>query len=228
MFERMLTENKSTIDAYCQHPFNQQLYDGSLPRETFTWFLQQDAIYLRTYAKVMQIISERLEPEDIELAAIFRRFQIETVQAELDINKAYLKKPSTPFFSHSGKVAPVIASYIQHLTTMANSGTIVEAITACYPCFLLYFKLGEQNKGLYPKNDYSDWTVFYSDPTFIQSTELITAALKKHTDNITCPILQQRIIDTFSTSAKFEVEFCDAAYATITPAHTPGWTCAIL
>lgn len=227
MFERMLSENKLIIDTYCQHAFNRQLYDGSLPKDTFMWFLQQDAKYLRAYAVVLQKISERLQTEDGELAGLFKRFYNETIQAEMGINEAYFTKSPLPFFSHPEDVAPVIAAYIKHLTTTADTGTIAETITACYPCFLLYFKLGEQDKERYPKNEYSPWTAFYSDPTFVQSTQLITAALKRLIDPISCPASQRRIIDAFSTSAKFEVEFCDAALARIKPAKE-AWSCMVL
>jgi thiaminase/transcriptional activator TenA len=229
MFERMLSANKSIIDAYCQHQFNQQLYDGSLPRNAFMWFLQQDATYLRAYAAVLEKISQRLQSEDSELAGLFKRFQEETIQAERGINNTYLTTSPRPFFSRSKATTPVIASYIKHLTDTANTGTIAEAITACYPCFLLYFKLGEQNKDRYPENNYSAWTVFYSDTTFVQSTEFITSALKKRIDPISDPVLQKGILDVFSKSASFEVAFCDAALArTNTANEEAGWRCTIL
>lgn len=231
MFERMLSENKSTIDAYCQHQFNQQLYDGSLPSDTFMWFLRQDAKYLRAYAMVLQTISQRVRSEvgDNELAELFKRFQNETIQAEAAINNAYLTKSPLPFFSRAEETTPVIAGYIKHLTDTANTGTIAEAITACYPCFLLYFKLGEQNKDRFSNNEYTSWTAFYSDPTFVQSTELITAALRKLIDPISDSVLQQGIMNAFHKSADFEVAFCDAAFARTNSAkEQAGWRCAIL
>lgn len=231
MFDHMLSKNKPTIDTYCQHQFNQQLYDGSLPKEIFMWFLRQDATYLRAYAKVLQTISQRVQSEigDSELAELFKRFQNETIQAEMGINDAYLTRSPLPFFSHSEETTPVIAGYIKHLTDTANTGKIAEAITACYPCFLLYFKLGEQNKDSFSKNKYTSWTAFYSDPKFVQSTELITAALRKLIDPISDSVLQQRIMNAFHTSANFEVAFCDAAFARTNSAkEDAGWRCAIL
>ena len=229
MFERLLSENKSTIEAYCQHRFNQQLYDGSLPREAFMWFLRQDATYLRAYAKVLEKISQRLESENSQFAELFKRFQKETIQAELGINQEYFRRSPLSFFSHQEATTPVIVAYIKHLTDTAEKGTIAEAITACYPCFLLYFKLGEQNKNCPPNNEYRTWTAFYSDPTFVESMQLITAALKKLLEPISEPASQQRIVDAFSKSAGFEVAFCDAALESgNTAKDEAGWRCNIL
>lgn len=229
MFERLLSENKSTIDTYCQHPFNQQLYEGTLPRNAFMWFLRQDATYLRAYAAVLEKISQRLESENNEFAPLFKRFQEETIQAEVGINQAYFPRSFLSFFSHQEATAPVIAAYIKHLTDTVNTGTIAEAITACYPCFLLYFELGKQNKNRFPDNEYSTWTTFYSDPTFVESTQLITAALKQLLEPISDPVSQQRIVEVFSKSASFEVAFCHAALErTNTAKEEAGWSCAIL
>ncbi len=206
----MLDENKSIIDQYCQHPFNQQLYNGTLPKEPFRWFLQQDAFYLKAYALVLEKISKRLAPEHPDFEKTFLRFKEETIAAEQYVNSTYLPTPTLPFFATHPKIAPEIKNYIDHLQTTAEKGTINEAIVACYPCFYLYAELGKKNKGKYPENDYSAWTAFYSDETFLESTTLITDILIKLTESIS-EKEQQRLIEIFKQSATFEVGFCSAA-----------------
>jgi thiaminase len=211
MLQHMLDENKAIIDQYCQHPFNRQLYDGTLPNAPFMWFLQQDAIYLKAYASVLETISKRLAPEHPDFAAIFLQFKKETIEAEQYVNSEYLQKSALPFFATSPKIiAPAIKNYIDHLQATAEKGTINEAIVACYPCFYLYAELGKQNKGKYPSNKYSAWTDFYSDENFLKSTTRITDIL----DELTAAISEkerQQLIEVFKRSATFEVGFCNAA-----------------
>lgn len=210
MFQHMLEQNKPIIDQYCQHPFNQQLYDGTLPKAPFMWFLQQDAIYLKAYASVLEKISKRLALEYPDFAKTFLRFKEETIAAEQYVNSTYLPTTPLPFFATPPKIAPEIKSYIDHLQTTAETGTIKEAIVACYPCFYLYAELGKQNKDKYPENNYSAWTAFYSDKTFLESTELITNILIKLTESVS-EKEQQQLIEIFKRSATFEVGFCNAA-----------------
>jgi len=216
MLERILQQNKNLIDAYCQHPFNQQLYNGSLSRPCFEWFLHQDARYLLVFARVMRAISDRLQPEDEALANLFQRFHTETIQAEQDLNSTFLKTPScTDFFRHHPpEPAPAITEYTTHLSNTVEAGTIIEAIVSCYPCFLLYAEVGKHYSDDSTENNYSSWTSLYASKEFLDSVNLISTALKQLTHSITCPLLEERLSSIFKQSVTFEIQFCDAALAT--------------
>ena len=82
LFERMLEENQPLINAYCDHPFNKKLYEGTLPQEQFLWFLQEDAKYLKIYARVLLKISQCLKDSNEKVAELFERFKNETIGAE--------------------------------------------------------------------------------------------------------------------------------------------------
>ena len=45
------------FDAILGHPFLVGLVDGSLPRKAFEYYVVQDAIYLRGYARALSLVS---------------------------------------------------------------------------------------------------------------------------------------------------------------------------
>lgn len=57
----------STTDVYqaiTAHPFVTGLGDGSLPRETFTYYMAQDGLYLGEYARVLAGLATQCDNAD--------------------------------------------------------------------------------------------------------------------------------------------------------------------
>lgn len=215
LLKRMLEQNKSIIQAYCQHPFNQQLYNGTLPQKAFMWFLKQDAVYLKNYANVLQKIAQRFAFEGkSKEKELFLHFKKKIIAAEQNVNSKYIQKSTPSFFPRFEPVSPEIMGYINHLNQTVDKGTTIEATAACYPCFYLYAELGKQNKGRYPQNHYSNWTASYSSSKFLDSTAHMTDVLTELSRTIP-EEEQQSVIDIFTVSAMFELKFCQAAFDTI-------------
>jgi len=53
-FHRNIWESITDIyQAIIQHPFNEELAQGTLPREKFAFYMQQDALYLADFARAL-------------------------------------------------------------------------------------------------------------------------------------------------------------------------------
>ena len=71
-----------------QLPFIKELIAGTLPREVFNRYLQQDALYIENYSRVLANIASRL-PE-IDQVASFLDFAKDGVAVEEEMHKSYL------------------------------------------------------------------------------------------------------------------------------------------
>jgi len=88
----MLMENVKDIwAAYHEHPFVTGIKYGTLEREKFRWYMVQDYLYLRDYAKVFAIGVAK--SRNAEIAELFAKY-IQVMNGEMDVHKGYLAKLS--------------------------------------------------------------------------------------------------------------------------------------
>ena len=217
IFARMLDKSNKILSKIYAHPFNQQLYEGTLSREAFEFYLKQDAIYLRNLSEAFGYTANRFN--DRRYAQQFRSFSEEMVEAELNLNARYLRtiQPGT-FFSRRQSLPtnkiPVISLYTDHLLSMAKSAPIAASVASYIPCFWIYNRLGEtMNARCHEKNPYGPWMKSYSGARFTASTQLIVQTINELSSTISCPELQEQVCLSFVQSAKFELMFFDAALA---------------
>ncbi|MGG1910160.1 TenA family protein, partial [Microbacterium sp. NRRL B-14842] len=129
------------IDAL---PFVRALADGTLDRDAFVFYLAQDALYLREYARVLAEAS-RLAPTPDE-QAFWAEAAHGAIRGELELHASWL----TPETGVSGATfatepAPATIAYLDHLRAVAFGGDYAALIAAVLPCFWLYTDLGSDS-----------------------------------------------------------------------------------
>lgn len=216
MFSKMLVRCTDTFPKIYKHPFNLQLYAGSLPSHSFRSFLEQDKLYLRDFSLALLLVSARLPNENHSLQ--FRTLSAYINEAELNLHRNYLYgSPPCNFFTHTNKIEtikiPVIEQYTAHLLYNAEQATIQEGVACLIPCFWIYSELGKQMdiSKCSPNHPYKKWIATYSDEEFISKTKSVIQTLDEVTDTIYCPEHQEKIICAFYKSAEFELGFFDVS-----------------
>lgn len=215
IFLRMQARCADTFPKIYQHQFNQQLYAGTLSSDIFRLFLEQDEIYLRDFSKALLLLSCRFTCN--EYTQQFESLSKYIKEAELALHRDYLEDFHSQHFFVPAKTEPrkipVIKQYTEHLLYSAEHVTIEEAVASLLPCFWIYCELGKQMDILQcgMEHPYRDWIATYSDEEFITTTNSIIHTLEKLTSTISCPELQEKIIDSFAKSAEYELMFFDAA-----------------
>lgn len=214
---RLVTRSTGVLSKIYTHPFNQQLCAGTLPSETFKFYLEQDALYLRDFSKVLKLIANRFTER--HYAEQFKQLSNDMIAYELNIHSRYLRRaePKT-FFSPKNHLPlqkiSAIVNYTEHLFDMANKAPIAAAVASCVPCFLTYNELGTQmNTRCAPNNPYHDWIASYSRPKFTRSTHSIIETMNELAGTVSCPTLNEDVSSSFLQSAKFELKFFDDAHA---------------
>ena len=213
--KQVIARNTAIFSRIYNHPFNQQLKAGTLPRDVFNFYLEQDALYLRDFSIALKQLSKRFT--DRSYAAQFRYFADDMIAAELDIHLKYLgQNNSNTFFSaakrrHLQKI-PVISNYTNHLLYATENAPIAEAVLSCLPCFLIYKELGVQMNAYNQQNNpYYPWIASYSSKQFVTSTQRMVQTADELAAMVTGPAQRASLNKTFLQSIQFERLFFDAA-----------------
>jgi len=153
---------RAGIDAL---PFVTGLRDGTLDRAAFGWYLAQDALYLRDYARVLAEASRRA-PTAAE-QAFWAGCAEGAIAAELTLHEGWLGSDALD----AAHPSATTTAYLNHLLASAGRGDYGVLIAALLPCFWLYQDVGSrlsaQSHGEHP---YGSWLDTYADEAFAVST----------------------------------------------------------
>lgn len=191
-----------------KHPFIKELMNGTLPKEKFLFYIQQDSIYLASYSKLMTGIATQLDnPNHIK---DFISFASDNLEQEKELHKLFVTEPYQPELLHP---TPTCLLYTSYLTQHLAVSPIEVAIAAVLPCFVVY-----QEVGLYiyknqtqKENPYQAWIETYAGEEHIESVRKAVAICNELADNST-PEMRNKMLAAFITSAKIEHLFWDSAY----------------
>ncbi|PZR55473.1 thiaminase II [Xylanimonas oleitrophica] len=196
-------------DAVERMPFIVALADGSLPAESFTFYLAQDAAYLREYSRVLSRAAQ-LAP-DTAAQSFFARSALQAVEVETQLHRDWLGSRGQ---EADVEPSPVTAAYTGHLH-QAASGSYGEAVAALLPCYWLYAHVGEvlldqaavgpQGLAAHP---YGAWIGTYADPGF-QESAARARALVDEAARWASPAERARMLRAFELSSVHEFLFFD-------------------
>ncbi|WP_270366006.1 bifunctional hydroxymethylpyrimidine kinase/phosphomethylpyrimidine kinase [Microbacterium algeriense] len=168
-----IAQTRAAIDEL---PFIRALADGTLEREPFAWYLAQDALYLREYARVLAEAA-RLAPTSQE-QAFWAESSRGSIAGELDLHASWLTPAQgVSAATFAAEPAPATVAYLDHLRSVAFGGDYAEIVAAVLPCFWLYTDLGRRlHAGQFgehaqnPEHPYASWLATYADPAFEEAT----------------------------------------------------------
>lgn len=171
---RCIADIRARIDGL---PFIRALADGSLARAPFLFYLAQDALYLREYARVLAEAA-RLAPTSDE-QAFWANSAHGSIVGELELHASWLTPAQgVTAAMFAAEPAPATTSYLDHLRSVAFGGDYAEIVAAVLPCFWLYTDLGRRlHAGEFgahaqdPEHPFASWLATYADPSFEDATE---------------------------------------------------------
>lgn len=197
-------------------PFITALADGTLARDSFLFYLGQDALYLRDYARVLAEAA-RLARTSHE-QAFWAHSAHGSIVGELELHASWLVPAGGgDAATFAATPAPATVAYLDHLRSVAFGGDYDELIAALLPCFWLYTDLGGRLRaGEFdafardPRHPYASWLETYADPAFAAATEEAidhVMAAAHRTDAAG----RQRMLRAFTVSSEHERAFFAAA-----------------
>lgn len=157
---------RKDMDVYFKasfhHPFVRGIADGTLPLETFKFYMLQDAYYLKHYTKVLALAAAKATTdEDVQYFLQKAQFIHE---AELELHRKTFKDLAvTPEEIEQFEVAPAAYNYVSHMYQTVFTGDVAEAFAAIFPCPWLYQEIGQQLKQATPAEPlYQEWIALYA------------------------------------------------------------------
>jgi thiaminase/transcriptional activator TenA len=200
-----------TYAAVLEHPFLRELQTGALDRESFRYYVVQDAHYLRGYARALAVVAARAPTEgDIQT---FAEHAAGAIAVERTLHEGFLADFGMSEADLAAEpVAPTCLAYVSYLVATAYSGSYAEALGAVLPCYWIYWEVGKEliASGS-PDPLYQRWIDTYGGDEYaavvrqaLEATERAGAGLSAGE--------RDRVREHFQTTARYEWLFWDAGY----------------
>lgn len=192
-------------------PFNRGLSYGTLPRETFKHYMQQDAAYLVGYARALAIGAAKAPtPEDVLHFSDAAKTAIVVEQA---LHSGYLAQFGVAAEEVGlAEPSPTTAGYVNFLLAEAATGSFATLTAAVLPCFWVYREVGlaiaTESR---PGNFYQAWIDTYADESFGAATARMISVYNR-AFAAAGPAEQTRMEAAFLRCCQYEWMFWDAAW----------------
>ena len=202
---------RDIYDAILAHPFLDGLTSGTLPPERFTYYVAQDAAYLRDYARALAVVAAKA-PSHAD-TAMLASHSADTADVELTLHASLL--PALGISSEeiaAVQVSPTTQAYTSYLLAMAHGGTFAEGLATVLPCYWIYQRVGAEllAKGS-PDARYQLWIDTYGgDEYAVTVEEVLELADRIGVDLPGGEAYRTR--EHFVTTARYEWMFWDAAW----------------
>lgn len=188
-------------DAIDELPFVRGLGDGTLEREPFLWYLQQDALYLADYARALARASA-LAPTPIE-QAFWAKAAHGAIAAEIELHHSFLGNDKL----FAALPAPATTAYTDHLLAAGARGDYGLIIAAILPCFSIYQDVGTRLlPQSHPDHPYASWLDTYADPGFDEDSREAIRLVSEHAARADASA-RERMFEAFRLSAEHERSF---------------------
>ena len=208
---RLWLEIEPIYAAILDHPFLAGLTDGSLPVPTFSYYVAQDAHYLRDYARALAVVGAKAPTHAI--TATFGRHAAETAAVELSLHESLLPELGIePATLDAIDASPTTVAYTSYLLAAVHNGSFGEGLAAVLPCYWIYQRVGEALAGRgSPDARYQRWIDTYAGEGFAASvTEVLEVADRVGTT--LGPEDERAARRRFVTTSRYEWMFWDAAW----------------
>ncbi|MBE9178220.1 TenA family protein [Oculatella sp. LEGE 06141] len=194
--------NQDLAIACLNNPFVQGIADGTLPMETFAYYVGQDAFFLDAFARAYSIAAAKAP--DWEGFSIFHSLADGVLQ-ELKLHQSY----AAEWGVNLQDVVPGSATrrYTDFLSATAWSQDVGITAVAMLPCMRLYAFLGQTlaQSGI-PEHRYANWIQTYSSQEFEPLAQQLAALTDRYAG------YSQLAASTYRYAMQCEADFFQAAW----------------
>jgi thiaminase (transcriptional activator TenA) len=196
--------------AILAHPFIEGLADGTLARERFVFYLQQDALYLEDFSRALAITGSRLS--DRGAAQHLIGFAHNVFVVERALHETYFGEYGV---SARADKAPACFTYTNYLLATATTAPPHEALAALLPCFWIYREVGRhivgQSAGALACNPYARWIETYAGTEFDTHVDIAIDIVETAGADVG-DAQRAAMQDAFERAARLEWAFWDSAW----------------
>ena len=200
-------------DSEKQHPFVTGIGDGTLPLESFKYYMRQDYVFLIDFCRALGTAVAKAH--DLDDMAWFARLLHETLNTEMSLHVGFCGEFGITETELKGTTpSPTTMAYTRHLLASAASGGAAEIAVAILPCSWGYSEIGRMlhDRGL-PAGQplYARWIEMYSSTGFADLADWLRSFIDREAVGRSERELR-RMDELFLLGSRYEYMFWDAAY----------------
>ena len=203
--------SRAIYEAILTHPFLRGLTDGSLSEAAFSFYVIQDAHYLREYARALSLVSAHA----VQAAetALFATHAAQAIEVERSLHE---ELPTALGIDRArteqSESAPMTAAYVDHLIAACATGSYADGIAAVLPCYWIYAEVGQRLAELgSPDPRCARWIATYGGEDFAAVVQVVIEVAESLGSRLG-PIDRARAGALYAQSARYEWLFWDAAH----------------
>jgi thiaminase/transcriptional activator TenA len=182
-----------------------------LPADAFTFYVIQDALYLRRYAQALAAVAAHApDPSQTEMFAKHAAGIVavemslhDTLLADLDIEPAALD---------AAQEAPTTLAYNSYLLANTQSGSYADGVGTVLPCYWIYGEVGKHllDRGS-PNPRYQRWIDTYGGEEYDAEVRDVVAVTDQLGPELSSAE-RQRVRNHFRATSRYEWMFWDMGY----------------
>ena len=197
--------------AILAHPFVRGLTDGSLSRDSFRFYVIQDALYLREFARALSVAAARAPVDDWII--MFNEHAANALRVERALHEGFFQQFGlTPQAVAATPLAPVNQAYTSYLLAVAYGAPFHENVAALLPCYWIYWEVGKAlERAGSPEPLYARWIATYAAEEFGAVVRAVLGAVDAVATRLG-PAEREAMRRHAVTTARYEWMFWDMGY----------------
>ncbi len=209
--EQLWREAEPVFQAILRHPFLLGLTEGTLDRGRFEFYVVQDALYLREFARALSIAAAKAPQE--EWIILFNEHAAGALRVERALHESFFRDLGLSEEAvRATPLAPTNLAYTSYLLAVAYGRPFHEVVAALLPCYWIYGEVGKALEARGSPNPlYERWIRTYASEEFAA----IVRAVRELTDRVARtlgPEDHERMREHFRVTSRYEWMFWDMAY----------------
>jgi thiaminase/transcriptional activator TenA len=165
--------------ALFRHPMVTGIGDGSLPEAKFRFWLIQDYLYLKDFARIFALGAAKAP--DLETMTWFSELLYSTLTVEMAGHRSYAARFGVdPLAMERAEMAPWCRAYTREMLAAAQGG-LGDLVATLLPCMAGYAETGRHlaARGMPDHPIYREWIDMYASPEFGALAEYCTTLLDR-------------------------------------------------
>lgn len=188
-------------------PFIKALCDGSLDKDLFAFYINQDAEYLKRYSRALAAVASK--STDDKARVHWASGSALCIEAESQLHTNWLGGMDIKM---DPSCSPVTLSYVNHLLARTSADDYVIGAASVLPCYWLYAEVGRALiSGNTPDNPYHDWINMYSSDEFEEGVKAAIGFVEKAFEEAG-PKDRVLAAQAYMTSCIYEYNFFNQAH----------------
>lgn len=208
MFDELRESIPELWDSYIQHEFVRGIGDGTLPLPAFQYYLRQDYLFLKHFARAFALAV--FKSDTIELMRQAQSSLSGILDGEMDLHVSYCADwgISAPELEATPE-DPAVTAYTSYVLERGLAGDLLDLRIALAPCIVGYAYVGRWLTTL-PKvadNPYQSWIDMYAGEDYQVTASTEVERLDALAEARGAKIRQSGLREIFRKATRLEVDF---------------------